>query len=244
MNLKALITTFVLGTSTMASADVVKVSGSVSLSLGGTKAQPAPNYRPAPIAADPCEPAAPIYQPAPSRPVYHPVPSQPVYHPVPQPAPVWQAPYYRITNTVITRNASTYRGVINASKIKSTPRWNARPVVNAYGFVAKPTQAWFDLTEATRIDSGREFFTIGAAKGVFNKLQLTALGAGNTNITQVYVEFADSNGKASQTVKFSERMNRNNASFTIDLDGEYRTIKRIVVYGSTDQGSAYKIQAM
>ena len=96
MNLKALITTLVLGSSTMASADSVKISGSVNVSLGGRPA-PAPNYRPAPapvVVADPCEaPAAPAYVPAPSQPAYHPVPS----------APIWQAPYYRITNTLVSR---------------------------------------------------------------------------------------------------------------------------------------------
>lgn len=227
MNLKALITTLVLGSSTMASADAVKISGSVHLSLGGRPA-PAPTYRPAPapvVVADPCEAHA----------------SQPAYHPRPSP-PVWQAPYYRITNTIVSRTASAYRGTIAASKIKST-RWNARQTIHGYAFAAKPTQAWFDLTEATRIDSNREFFTIGTDKGLFNKLQLQALGAGSSKITQVLVEFADARGKASQVIKVNQVLDRNHATFTIDLNGEYRSIKRIVVYGATDQGSAYKIQA-
>lgn len=232
MNLKALITTLVLGSSTMASADSVKISGSVNVSLGGRPA-PAPNYRPAPtpvVVADPCEtPAAPAYVPAPSHPAYHPVPSPPI----------WQAPYYRITNTLVSRNASTYRGSIAASKIKST-RWSSR---HGFGFAAKPTQAWFDLTEATRIDRNRELFTIGADKGLFSKLQLQALGAGSSNITQVLVEFSDLRGNASQVIKVNQLINRNNSTFTIDLDGQFRSIKRIVVYGATDQGSAYKIQA-
>lgn len=236
MNLKALITTLVLGSSTMASADSVKVSGSVHVSLGGRPA-PAPNYRPAPapvVVADPCEtPAAPAYVPAPSHSAHHPVPSPPI----------WQAPYYRITNTVVSRNASVYRGSIAASTIKST-RWNARQTVHGYGFAAKPTQAWFDLTEATRIDSNRELFTIGTDKGLFNKLRLQALGGGSSKITQVLVEFADSRGKASQVIKVNQLLDRHNSTFTIDLNGEYRSIKRIVVYGATDQGSAYKIQAM
>ena len=251
MNLKALITTLVLGSSTMASADSVKISGSVNVSLGG-RAAPAPNYRPAPapvVVADPCEHPAP-YVPAPSQPAYHPTPSQPAYHPTPsqpvyQPAPVWQAPYFHITNTIVTRTGSTYKGTIAASKIKSTPRWNQRQSFNAYGFVAKPTQAWFDLTEATRIDNHREIFHLGTAKGVFNKLQLQALGGGNSKIAKVLVEFGDVRGNSyQQLIDVNQRMGRHNPTFTIDLDGQYRTINRIVVYGSTDRGSAYKIQAM
>lgn len=236
MNLKALITTLVLGSSTMASADSVKVAGSVHVSLGGRPA-PAPTYRPAPapvVVADPCEaPAAPAYVPAPSHPVHHPVPSPPI----------WQAPYYQITNTVVSRTASIYRGSIAASKIKST-RWNARQTIHGYGFAAKPTQAWFDLTEATRIDNNRELFTIGTDKGLFSKLRLQALGGGSSKITQVLVEFADSRGKASQLITVNQLLDRHDSTFTIDLNGEYRSIKRIVVYGATDRGSAYKIQAM
>ncbi len=250
MNLKALVTTLVLGSSTMASADSIKLSGSVNVSLGARPV--APNYRPAPapvVVADPCatEPAH-AYHPAPSSPAYHPTPSQPVaqpvYQPIYQPAPVWRAPYFHITNTIVTRTGSTYKGSVAASKIRSTPRWNARQTVGAYGFVARPTQAWFDLTEATRIDNNREIFNIGAAKGVFNKLQLQAMGRGNSKIAKVLVEFGDIRGKSyQQLIDVNQLIGRNNSTFTIDLDGTYRTINRIVVYGSTDAGSAYKIQA-
>ncbi len=237
MNLKALLTTLVLGSSTMASADSVKISGSANVSLGSRPV--APNYRPAPapvVVADPCEHPAP-YIPAPSQPAYHPMPSHPVS------AHVWRGPYFHITNTIVSRTGSTYKGTVTASKIKST-RWNARRNFGAYGFVAKPTQAWFDLTEATRIDNNRELFTIGGDKGLFNKLQLQALGTGSSTIAQVVVEFADARGKTTQVIKAKQLMSRNNSTFLIDLDGEYRSIKRIVVYGASDAGSAYKIQAM
>ncbi len=244
MNLKALITTLVLGSSSMASADSISLSGSVSVSLGNA----APAYRPAP--------SAPAYRPAPStpvaaddchdEPVYQPVPVTPVYHPTPA-APVWQAPIYRITNTTVSRTGSVYKGTVGTSKILKLPPATPKRYVGAHAFAMvkpKPTQAWFDLTEATRIDSGREFFTIGAKHGLFNTLQLQALGNGNSRITQVLVEYADSRGKTSQVFKLNNQLiNRTSSTITLDLDGEYRSIKRIVVYGATDQGSAFKLLA-
>jgi hypothetical protein len=195
---------------------------------------PAPSH-PIVVAADPCDPA-PVYQPAP-----------PVWQ-APAPQPVWQAPFFTITNTRIAKSGATYIGSIGTSKIKSVPHLNMRAAREAYGFApkakAKPTQAWFDLTEATRIDNGREFFTIGTTKGLFNTLQLQALGSGSNGITQVLVEYADSRGKTSQVFKLNQLINRTKSTITLDLDGEYRSIKRIVVYGTTDKGSAFKIQAM
>jgi len=247
MNLKALITTFVLGSSTMASADSIKVSGSVHVSLGDAQPQPAgPVYKPVVRPAAPVVAAHDCHEPAPA-PVYTPVPSRPVYQPPihQPPAPVWQAPIYKITNTRLSRTGSSYIGAITASKIKALPRVYAR---NVYGFepARRRTthQAWFDLTEATRIDNNREFFSIGANKGLFDKLQLQALGNGSSTIKQVLVEYADGRGKTSQVFKLDQALHRGNSTITLDLDGELRSIKRIVVYGATDQGSAYKILAM
>ena len=105
---------------------------------------------------------------------------------------------------------------------------------------------WFDLTEATRIDSGREFFNIGADKGQFKAIKLQALGAGNSYIKQVAIELIDANGKMHmQVVKPTSQINvQHNPVISIDLEGEYRQINRIVVYGSTDRGAAYKLLAM
>lgn len=218
MNIKALITTLVLGSSSMASADSLSVRGSVTVSLGSTR----PVY---PSAADDCAPVAAVpYKPAPSRPVYQPV--------RPLPAPVWQAPYYRITNTSVGATNSVYNGSIAVSRARS---------FNGYGYVSN---AWFDLTEATRIDSGRQFFTIGADKGLFQQLKLQALGNGRSKIDQVGIEFIDARGnKQTQKVKLDTWLDRSNSTITIDLDGGFRSINRIIVYGATDQGSAYKLLA-
>ncbi len=251
MNLKALITTLVVGSSSMASADSVSLSGSVSVSLGNTapayapvyRPAPSPNYRPAPsiparpvvVVQDDCNEPAPIYH-------HHPTPAPVVYHPT---TPVWQAPYYNITNINGSLAGGSYTGRIGTSNIKSVPRQRAW---NGYGFVTTrnaTTQPWFDLTEATALKGKREFFTIGADKGLFNQLQLQGLGNGSSRIEQVLVQYLDNRGtETAQVFKLKTSITRTSAPITLDLEGSYRSIKRIVVYGATDAGSAYKIQAM
>ncbi|MBA2542626.1 MAG: hypothetical protein H0V17_23485 [Deltaproteobacteria bacterium] len=244
MNLKALITTLVLGSSSIASADV-SFSGSVSVSLDGgtTHARPAyVPYQPVVTArpvrvADDCHAA-----PAPAPVVYHPpAHTRPAYQP-----PVWKGPYFNITNTTVAATGSLYIGQLGVSKVKA--RYTSHASAHAqFGYTRQATtrnQNWFDLTEATRIDSGREFFKIGADNGLFSKLQLQALGNGRSNIKHVAIEYLDSNGKArTQKVVLNTWISRANPSITIDLDGGYRSIGRIIVYGSTDAGSAYKIAA-
>ncbi len=228
MNIKALITTLVVGSSSMASADSLTVRGSVSVSLGST-VRPTP--RPVVVHED-CAPvqAAP-YRPASSRPIYQPI-NRPIYRPtlpvVVQP--VWQAPVYNPTNVLVSSTASQYTGAIY-----SQPRYFAAPGPNA----------WFDLSEATRIEAGREFFKIGANKGSFRGLRLEALGNGHSKIDQVTIEFADAEGRAKhQVVKLDSWIGRGNSTLTIDLDGNYRQITRVIVYGATEHGSAYKLMAL
>lgn len=221
MNIKALITTLVIGSSSVASADSLTVRGSVSVSLGSS-ARPAPRSV---VVHDDCAPvqAAP-YRPAPSRP-YHDHPTRPVVV-----QPVWQAPVYNPANVLVSSTASQYTGTIY-----SQPRYFAAPGANA----------WFDLSEATRIEAGRQFFKIGANKGSFRSLRLDALGNGRSNIEQVTIEFADAEGRAKhQVVKLDSWIGRGNTTLTIDLDGNYRRITRVIIYGSTDRGSAYKLMAL
>jgi len=245
MNLKALVTTLVLGSSTMASAGTLTLSGKVSVSLSTSSKAPAPIVRdhraptpayqaPAPIvrdhAADPCAtPApAPVYQ----APVYQAPLHRIVYQPV------WSGPFYRPHNTTVGTTASVYTGW--------TANSNVRLVHSPYSsFITGTNTGWFDLTEATRIDSGREFFKIGADNGLFRQLKLENLGTRGSNIKQVGIEFVDGLGtKKTQVVKLDRTLDARHPSITIDLDGNYRAIGRIIVYGSTNQGAAYKILAM
>jgi len=140
--------------------------------------------------------------------------------------PVWQAPFYNPTNTRIGGDASEYTGLIY-----ETGQYTAN--------------AWYDLSEATRIDAGREFFTVGANRGTFRGIRLAALGNGRSKIDQVTIEFADAEGRARyQVVKLDTWIGRGSSSLSIDLDGNARQINRIIVYGATDQGSAYKLMAL
>lgn len=209
MNLKALITTLVLGTSS---------------------AMAAPGR---PVVVDDCNDNLPAqtYQ----APVHAPVvvkPAQPVL-------PTVRGPYYNPTNVKVGKDASTYTGSV--AKAPMTRYFS-------YGKAMwRPSATtWFDLTEATRIEAGREFFTIGADKGQFKSLALQALGSGRSEIKQVTIEFLDATGRAkTQVVKLNTWISpKSKPTITIDLDGNYRSISRIIVYGSTDRGSAYKLLAM
>jgi hypothetical protein len=248
MNLKALITTFVLGSSTMASADSVTFTGSVSVNLGGsTSARPAPMPAPAPVvvrdhrvvAQDPCATPAPapapvvVYQPPAPRPV--------IIHQPPQP--VWSGPFYDPHNTRLGGDSSSYTGTWGHSAIKFRPVMNRG---NWYGYQTRtPTQSWFEMTEATRIDNGR-LFMHPRDNGYYRALKIQTLGNGGSNIVQVRIDFKDklTGKKGYQIVKLNQRLDRNHQSLTIDLDGDYRQLERIIVYGQTDRGSAIKLLAM
>jgi hypothetical protein len=213
MNIKALITTLVLASSSMASADSWSVSGSVSLG----NPRPARMFHRSVVAQcqDDRTDSAPGYHPATSR------PHQP---------PIWQAPVYNPTNTIVGSTASQYTGAIYGRQ-----HFNPKALRSAH---------WFDLTEATRIDAGREVFMLGASKGTFRSLKLEALGNGRSKIDQITIEFADGRGNTKwQVLKLGTWIGRGDSTLTIDLDGGYRQINQIIVYGATDRGSAYKLMA-
>ena len=232
MNIKALITTLVLGSSTMASADSFTVSASAKVSLGFNASSapvivrdhrlPAPV--PTPVVVDPCATTATPIAPAAYRPAQLP--------------PVWSGPlYYHITNTNVSASGSGYAGWMANSPLMQT-NYDGRVVL-------RPTRlnTWFDFTEATRIDSGREIFKVGTDNGWFRAIKLQNMGSRGSTIFQVKIEFAD--GGKGQLVKLdNQRLDAAHSSIAIDLDGNYRQISRIIVYGSTDAGAAYKLQAL
>lgn len=218
MNIKAVITTLVVGSSSMASADVLTFSGSASLSLS-SHTHTSVARRPVVVSPEDCGTSGSGYVPRPSN---RPTIRQPQ---LAQPA-IWQESYYNPTTTFAGNNASSYTGQIFTRR-----------------FVAQ-NHNWYDLTEPTRIDVNREFINIGADKGTFRGIRLEALGRGRSRIDQVAIEFADATGRAkTQVVKLDTWIGRGNASLAIDLEGDYRVINRVVVYGATDQGAAYKLMA-
>lgn len=77
-------------------------------------------------------------------------------------------------------------------------------------------------------NQGRAFITVGDEAGRFGALQISAAG-GRTFIKQVYVQFE--NGQE-QVIRDLNRTLVGGESVTLDLDGNRRGIRRIVVYGA------------
>ena len=75
---------------------------------------------------------------------------------------------------------------------------------------------------------GRKFITVGSEAGRFENLQISAAG-GRTFIKQVYVQFE--NGQE-QVIRNLDRALVGHDTLTLDLDGNRRAIRRIVVYGN------------
>ena len=200
--------------------------------------------------------SAPTHMHVPARPIPAPAPvvvaddcvdpynnrpdPRPAYHQTHVQEPVWRGPYYNPTNTVIAANASQYVGWVAKSP---TPY---RMVYGKAIVSHRGNTTWFDLTEATRIDSGQEYFKIGADKGLFRTLKLEALGAGSSRIEKVAIQYTNASGQVRfHNVTFNAKLNaRTRPTITIDLPGNYVSIDGIMIIGSTDRGSAYKILAM
>lgn len=75
---------------------------------------------------------------------------------------------------------------------------------------------------------GRTSVTVGSQAGVFGSLQISAAG-GRTFIKQVYVQF--DNGQE-QVIRNLDRTLTGNETLSLDLDGNRRAIRRVVVYGN------------
>lgn len=242
MNIKALITTLVLGSSTMASADSVTFSGSVNVSLGSSSGA-RPTYQPRTPVYQPRTPVVVSrpYVPRPSTPVAvddcHDAHDHAIHRPVLRPPHVMVPQHwYNPQNTSVSATKSIYRGAITAGAMGTQ--------ANLDGYWRGHAR-WFDLTAPTRIDSGRQEFLLGADKGAYRALTFQGLGAGRTNIQTISIHLIEADGtKRAQVIDVNRALDRNNPTLTIDLDGNFRQIAKIIVWGSTDAGSAYKIQAM
>jgi hypothetical protein len=162
MNIKALITTLILGSSSAALAKpVVTFSGSASVSVGSDYS--VRDHRTT-VVRDHRDPDCvdPIVTPAPVR--YQP------YRPLPP-----REPWFNPTNTIAGTHSSQYTGTFGRSSLSPHSRW-MRP------------SSWFSLTEATRIDGGKLHFGLLGQGGYFTQLHLKNLG-GRTDITMVGIEY-------------------------------------------------------
>ena len=213
MNLNAIITSLVLGSSSLAMAQpTATFSAGASVSFGYPS--PAPviirDHR---TTDDDCtDNKVPVAA------------RQPIYYRGYRPVVVTEPPVYNNPqNTRINATGSEYVG----SMPFQTMRWFRAP-------------EWVPVTEPTRIDNGREFFNLRAA-GSFSKIQLFK-NRGSSFIKQVTIETLNPyTGRIdTQVVKIDRELT---SSFTIDLAGGRRQINRVIVYGATAQGSAYQILA-
>jgi hypothetical protein len=123
-------------------------------------------------------------------------------------APVTTQPVY--TRPVYTRPAAQ-------PLYQSPPIWRQPPVYRPVTLVSGAHFA----------GDGRTFITNPNQGQLFGSLQISAAG-GRTFIQQVYVEF--DNGQE-QVVRNLDATLTGSQSLTVDLDGNRRGIRRVVVYG-------------
>jgi hypothetical protein len=127
-----------------------------------------------------------------------------------------------------------------ADKLTGATYTGSRPYLSARGNAGAKWRpaSWVALTTRTRIEGGRQAIVIGADVGEFRQLRLFN-NVGSSRIDHVVVEL---DGGAVQKYAVNKTLT-SEAPITIDLDGGYRRIKRVVVHGSTAPDSAYQLLA-
>lgn len=209
MNLKALITSLVLGLSSTASAKpLLSFSAEASVQLGGSAGRP--------IVRD-HRGRTPIVVTAPPRgQVVNTTRPNTVYDFSRDPAQYAEPVYTGPINLTIGGDASAYSGqVFELANVRGT--------------------AWAALTEPTRIERGREFVHLTAA-GPVRDLMFQSV-AGQTSITHVSIQFSDD---STHVVQINQTLTSRNATIDLPLDGR-KIVTRVVVYGTSAAGSAYRI---
>ena len=96
-----------------------------------------------------------------------------------------------------------------------------------HGVPKPPVYRTVTLASGLRLGTGRAAINVGSQAGKFDTLQLTA-SAGKTFIKQVIVQF---NNGQNQVVGLRKMLDGND-SLTIDLAGNHREIRKIVVTGN------------
>ena len=213
MNIKAIIASLVLGSSSVAlAAPSVSFKPTATDKLGATTVR---DHRydgtRAPV-------ARPIYRPAPV-----------VIKPVIRPAPVVIKPVIRPAPVATYRQPVYHGGWFSAGWSGGWNGWN-QPVYQPVVY-QPPVYQPQPVTLATGLSfygQDRKFITVGAQAGLFGKLELSAT-AGQPFVSGVYVQF--DNGQE-QFIRDLNRTVTPGQCLTLDLDGDQRAIKRIIVYGT------------
>ncbi|MEJ7596854.1 MAG: hypothetical protein WKG01_02995 [Kofleriaceae bacterium] len=193
LNLKAILTTLVLGSSSAAMANpTVQVSAEASFRIGTPSSQTV------------------IRDHRYDRPVYT---TQWTRTEDRHRYGGWNQPdYAQPVNVKLNSDSSEYTG----------------PVFNrARGF------GWSALTEPTRIEMNRQIIRLN---GQFGGLMLQQV-SGNSQIKMVKIRFA--NGLPDQTITLNQALSR--ASSNLMLNVQHQPIEYIVVYGTSNAGSTYRM---
>ena len=203
MNIKAIIASLVLGSSSVALA-APAVTVTARGSIGATVVR---DHRA--VADEDCDPEVTY----PGQPVYgQPVYGQPVYEQPVYEQPVYGQPAY---------GQPVYGQPVYGQPVYSPPIWQG------------PARHEVTLADGMHFaNDGRTFITVGSQYGRFGALTISAAG-GRSYIEQVYVQF--DNGQE-QVMRGLNRTLTGSARLTLDLDGNRRGIKRIVVYGKEING--------
>jgi len=122
----------------------------------------------------------------------------------------------RPLNRIVGTNGSSYSGAI---------------------FSVLDRSGWTPITEGTRIEKGREFINLGNA-GPIRSLILQQM-AGSTQISHVSIEFTD---HTVRVVDLATTLTTRKGQVELPLGGRVG-IHRIVVYGTSSTGSAYRLLA-
>ena len=107
------------------------------------------------------------------------------------------------------------------------PEYTAAGAQASWRGTRPPVSRTVTLASGLRLTSGRASIAVGNQAGKFDTLQLTA-SAGKTFIQQVTVQF---NNGQSQVVGLGKTLDGND-TLTIDLAGNHREIRKIVVTGN------------
>jgi hypothetical protein len=209
MNIKAIIASLVLGSSSVAMA-----APSVSFKPTAGDKYGATTVRDHRTEGTRTPVARPSY-----RPIYRPAPAPIVIKPVIRPAPV-----------AVVRPQPVHRGGWFTGGWSGG--WNgwSQPVAQPVVY-QPPIYQPQPVTLASGLSfygEDRKFITVGAQAGLFGTLELNA-AEGQSFIKQVYVQFDDGQ---EQVIRNLDRTLTPGQCLTLDLDGDRRAIRRIVVYGT------------
>ena len=103
-----------------------------------------------------------------------------------------------------------------------------------------PMLTWVTLANDLDVN-GREIIRVSPSQRAFTKLELRTQGQGRTKIDRIVIMFA--NGR-SQVIEQNKVLNNGNRSLSIDLTGNTRNIRNIVLVGKSNRRASLDILAL